>query len=294
MIGSRQRPAKPYERERLEFVPPYSINHSHLHDGACDCSVGRRIRTRHTILDVLARCALYDEHPSLVPDPHPHPHLHLGRFDPTGAHVPIVCDPTTEPTPTPPPYSLTTTTAGLRPPTRLGLQYLEEYLAKSYPGGIPQDTHDTEWTDYFAKPVANTGHPTDPAYWRELDRQVRVKFPHPDPRIEQRTKAVNAIRQATDRRRQQRYKRPRLDAPKAEVASDPETPRRTPLQARRKRTRNIRRRRRQAQQVREDLGDINGDPFRQAGLNQNNSADAPYAAIEWQELVKRYPEWYKD
>jgi len=169
VIGSRQRPAKPYERERLEFVPPYSINHSHLHDGACDCSVGTKIRTRHTILDVLACHAYLNDHPSLEPDPHPHPYLHTGRFGPTETHVPIVCDLTTEPTPTPPPYSPTTTTAGLCPPTHLGLQYLEEYLAKSYPGSIPQDTHETEWTDYFAKPVANTGHPTDPAYWRELD-----------------------------------------------------------------------------------------------------------------------------
>jgi len=295
VLGSRQRPPKPYERERLEFVPPYSINHSHLHDGACDCSVGVKIRTRHAVLDILAHGAFVDEHPSCGPNPHPHPHLHLGRFEPADTHVAIVCDPTTEPTPTPPPYSPTATTSGIRPPTRLGLQYLKEYVAESYPRGIPQDTHDNEWTDYFQKPVDNSGHPSDPRYWRELDRQVRVKFPHPDPRIEQRTKAVTAIRQATDRRRQQQYKKPRLDAPRTEVASDPETPRKTPLQRRRKRTRNIRHRRRVLQQqIREDFDNLDTDPFRQGGLSQYNSADAPYAAIEWQELVKRYPEWYKD
>jgi len=290
VIGRRQELPNSYFPSR-PVVAPWGHRHSRSPTHVCSCSLGEHLKEYKS--DQIKK-AVWAHANGRCPHPHSHPHLHSGRIDLVRDCTPITCDPTTEPTPTPPPYSPTTTTAGLRPPTRLGLQYLEEYLAESYPGGIPQDTHETEWTDYFAKPVANTGHPTDPAYWRELDRQVRVKFPHPDPRIEKRTKAVTAIRQATERRRQQQYKKPRLDAPKAEVASDPETPRRTPLQARRKRTRNIRRRRQQARQVREDLGDINGDPFRQAGLNQNNSADAPYAAIEWQELVKRYPEWYKD
>jgi len=89
--------------------------------------------------------------------------------------------------------------APLRKPRELGglPHYVQWHLEENYLEGIPQSTHEDEWGYYFEKPIVNSGNPQDPRYWRELDRQVRVKFPNPDPRIEQRVKAVARISEAT-------------------------------------------------------------------------------------------------
>ena len=46
-------------------------------------------------------------------------------------------------------------------------------------------------------------------------------------------------------------------------------------------------------QAREDLSELDTDPFRQGSLNQYNSADAPYRPNFLEELEKKYPEWYQ-
>ena len=75
------------------------------------------------------------------------------------------------------------------------------------------------------------------------------------------------------------------------VASDPEIPHhRTPLQDRR-RARHARRRATQ-QEARQDLSELDTTCFRQAGLNDQNSANAPFNPNFIEELKRRYPKWY--
>ena len=289
MIGSQQRPPKTYEKEHLEYVPPYSLAHSHIHDEVCYCSAGHRIRARHLALDNLAQraaAARYCEPPLILGGPA------LTQDNPEAdpsVGIPITID---DPSPTPPSFSPTERQDPTPTPNYLGPEWTAQLLADRYPSGIPQSTHSTEYSYYFEKLIDNTGSPDDPRYWRELDRQVRTQFPNPDPAVEKRVSAIAHLKKATSRCQQnRRQNRPRPYPLFEKVASNPEVRRSTPVKTRRKRKQ---RREVVRRQIQEDLSELDTDPFRQGTLDQYNSADALINPNCLEELARRYPEWYKN
>ena len=163
-------------------------------------------------------------------------------------------------------------------------------MRKNYPKGVPVDTHEEEWPSYFEVPIPCSQNPADPRYWNELDRQVRLRFLLPDRAKEQRCEALKKLKAATEARHKNKRFKPNPET-FDKVASDPEILRhKTPLQDRR-RARRARRRATQ-QEARQDLNELNTDCFRQAGLNDQNSADTPFDPNFARELERRYPEWY--
>ena len=60
----------------------------------------------------------------------------------------------------------------------LQLAYVERQITEDYHRNVPRYNHEYEEKPlYFDVPIQHTNTPTDPNYWSELDRQVRIRFP---------------------------------------------------------------------------------------------------------------------
>ena len=189
-------------------------------------------------------------------------------------------------------------------------QFATAHIEQRFPGGIPQSSHGSEYPSYFKQPIKNTGSPYDPQYWADIDRQLRLQVQDPTVRIRQ--ESVNKIKTATEERsRHHRASRPHPYKNTSEsglarqlVFPTPKNPRLLeeyqgfkappgysivhpediPPPSIQHRRRN-RRQRRQVQ-CHQDFTDLDFDAFRQASLNQLNSADA------LKKLKEKYPKWY--